>query len=54
MYIFSGFLLSIHYAGIHDKFAAALTKAVQTLRVGHGFDEGVTQVVIDSVFFSSP
>ncbi|RVW93805.1 Succinate-semialdehyde dehydrogenase, mitochondrial [Vitis vinifera] len=31
------------HCGIHDKFAAALTKAVQTLRVGHGFDEGVTQ-----------
>lgn len=32
----------------------ALTKAVHTLRVGIGFDEGVNQVVIHSIYFSSP
>lgn len=53
-YIFCGFIASIPCVGIHEKFTTAITKAVKALRVGHGFEEGVNQVVICSSFFSSP
>lgn len=31
--------------GIYEKFVDAFSKAVQKFQVGHGFSEGVTQVV---------
>ena len=48
---FLGSWLSLHCAGIYEKFATAFSKAVTSLQVGDGFCEGVTQVVIHSFLF---
>ena len=40
------YLTELLYEGIYEKFAKALLDAVQSMKVGDGFSEGVVQVVI--------